>query len=160
MGNDAAIAAILDTVRRIPAGRVTSYGEVAARAGLKGRARMVGRVLGLAPDDDPVPWFRVLKSDGRIAFPLGSDAFKEQAECLRQEGVKVSRDGRVDLASYGWSSDQSLDALLWGAPSDLGGDERLPVIAVKGIVAKPKQPVSIEAMTAAIRQGRGRSARS
>lgn len=116
MGNDAAIAAILDTVRRIPAGRVTSYGEVAARAGLKGRARMVGRVLGLAPapDDDPVPWYRVLKSDGRIAFPVGSDAFKEQAKRLRKEGVKVSRDGRVDLAIFGWSSDQSLDALLWG----------------------------------------------
>ena len=114
MSNDAAIAAILDTVRRIPEGRVTSYGEVAARAGLKGRARMVGRVLGLAPDDHPVPWYRVLKSDGRIAFPLGSDAFKEQAKRLRKEGVKVSRDGRVDLATFGWSSDQSLDALLWG----------------------------------------------
>lgn len=114
MGNDAAIAAILDTVRRIPAGRVTSYGEVAARAGLKGRARMVGRVLGLAPDDDPVPWYRVLKSDGRIAADGKGDAFKEQAKRLRKEGVKVSRDGRVDLAIFGWSSDQSLDALLWG----------------------------------------------
>lgn len=115
MGNDAAIAAILDTVRRIPAGRVTSYGEVAARAGLKGRARMVGRVLGLVPDDQPVPWYRVLKSDGRIAFPVGSDAFKEQAKRLRQEGVKVSRDGRVDLATFGWSHEQSLDELLWGS---------------------------------------------
>jgi methylated-DNA-protein-cysteine methyltransferase-like protein len=114
VGNDAAIAAILATVRRIPAGRVTSYGEVAARAGLKGRARMVGRVLGLAPDTDPVPWFRVLKSDGRIAFPVGSDAFKEQAKRLRKEGVKVSRDGRIDLATYGWSREQSLDELLWG----------------------------------------------
>jgi methylated-DNA-protein-cysteine methyltransferase-like protein len=56
----------------------------------------------------------VLKSDGRIAFPVGSDAFKEQAKRLRKEGVKVSRDGRVDLAIFGWSSDQSLDALLWG----------------------------------------------
>jgi len=110
----AAIAVILATVRRIPPGRVTSYGEVAARAGLKGRARMVGRVLGLAPDDAPVPWFRVLKSDGRIAFPLGSDAFKEQARRLRKEGVKVSRAGRVDLSAFGWSRDQSLDALLWG----------------------------------------------
>ena len=114
MSNDAAIAAILATVRRIPEGRVTSYGEVAARAGLKGRARMVGRVLGLAPDDHPVPWYRVLKSDGRIAFPAGSDAFKEQTKRLRKEGVKVSRDGHVDLATFGWSSDQSLDALLWG----------------------------------------------
>lgn len=114
MGNEAAIAAIFASVRRIPAGRVTSYGEVAARAGLKGRARMVGRALGLAPDADPVPWYRVLKADGRIAFPVGSGAFKEQARRLRKEGVKVSRDGRVDLSVYGWAAEQSLDALLWG----------------------------------------------
>ncbi|MBK6728638.1 MAG: MGMT family protein [Xanthomonadales bacterium] len=110
----AAIAAILASVRRIPAGRVSSYGEVAARAGLKGRARMVGRVLGMAPEDDPVPWYRVLKSDGRIAFPLGSDAFKEQSKCLRKEGVPVSKTGRVDLATHAWTAGQSLDELLWG----------------------------------------------
>lgn len=114
MDTAAAIAAILDTVRRIPAGRVSSYGEVAARAGLKGRARMVGRVLGMAAEDDPVPWYRVLKSDGRIAFPLGSDAFKQQVRHLRKEGVQVSSTGRVDLATYAWTAGQSLDELLWG----------------------------------------------
>ncbi|HQW81345.1 MAG TPA: MGMT family protein [Pseudomonadota bacterium] len=114
MDTTAAIAAIFAIVRRIPSGRVTSYGEVAARAGLKGRARMVGRVLGDAPDDAPVPWFRVLKADGRIAFPIGSDAFKEQVQCLRKEGVRVATNGRVDLGRYGWSSEQTLDALLWG----------------------------------------------
>ncbi len=114
MDTAAAIAAILASVRRIPAGRVSSYGEVAARAGLKGRARMVGRVLGMAPEDDPVPWYRVLKSDGRIAFPLGSDAFKEQSKCLRKEGVPVSKTGRVDLATHAWTAGQSLDELLWG----------------------------------------------
>lgn len=114
MDTAAAIAVILDTVRRIPAGRVSSYGEIAARAGLKGRARLVGRVLGLATDHDPVPWYRVLKSDGRIAFPPGSDAFKEQTKRLRREGVKVAKTGRVDLNIYGWSREQSLDELLWG----------------------------------------------
>lgn len=114
MDSAAAISAILDTVRKIPAGRVSSYGEIAARAGLKGRARMVGRVLGLAPDDHPVPWYRVLKSDGRIAFPIGSGAYKEQAKGLRKEGVSVSKTGRVDLAKYGWSREQTLDELLWG----------------------------------------------
>ena len=114
MDSTAAITAILDCVRRIPAGRVSSYGEIAARAGLKGRARLVGRVLGLAPEDHPVPWYRVLKSDGRIAFPIGSDAYKEQARRLRKEGVSVSKTGRVDLAEYGWLREQSLDELLWG----------------------------------------------
>lgn len=113
MPTDAAIAAILDTVRRIPEGRVTSYGEIAARAGLKGRARMVGRVLGLAPEDAPVPWYRVLKSDGRIAFPAGSSAFRQQSKLLKGEGVAV-KTGRVDLAIFAWAREQSLDELLWG----------------------------------------------
>ncbi len=114
MDSAAAITAILDAVRKIPSGRVSSYGEIAARAGLKGRARLVGRVLGLAPENHPVPWYRVLKSDGRIAFPIGSDAYKEQSKRLRKEGVVVSKTGRVDLEKHGWASEQSLDELLWG----------------------------------------------
>lgn len=75
---------------------------------------MVGRALGLAPDDQPVPWFRVLKSDGRIAFPIGSAAYKEQSRRLRKEGVAVSKTGRVDLEKHSWSREHSLDELLWG----------------------------------------------
>ncbi len=112
MQTDAAITAILACVRRIPAGRVSSYGEIAARAGIKGRARMVGRMLGLAPEDT-LPWHRVLKSDGRIAFPVGSKAFKQQSRLLKGEGVVVKA-GRVDLAIFGWAREQSLDELLWG----------------------------------------------
>ena len=114
MDTEAAITAILATARSIPAGRVASYGEVAARAGLKGRARMVGRVLGLASAEAPVPWHRVLKSDGRIAFPVGSEAFKLQSRLLRKEGVRVSNAGRVDIAEHAWGREQSLDELLWG----------------------------------------------
>lgn len=103
---------ILHTIAAIPPGRVASYGEIAARAGLPGRARLVGRVLGEAPDGS-VPWFRVLRSDGRIAFPPGSRGFREQVRRLAAEGVLV-RNGRVDLAVHGW--ERNLDDLLWGPP--------------------------------------------
>ncbi|MFC4820700.1 MGMT family protein [Dokdonella ginsengisoli] len=105
-------AAILRTIAAIPAGRVASYGEIAARAGLPKRARLVGRVLGETPAG-VVPWYRVLRSDGRIAFPPGSRGFREQVRRLAAEGVLV-KNGRVDLAAHGW--ERNLDDLLWGPP--------------------------------------------
>ena len=103
-------AAILRTIAAIPRGRVASYGEIAARAGLPRHARLVGRVLG---DSDPalkLPWQRVLRSDGRIAFPPGSRGHREQRQRLLSEGVIVVK-GRVDLKRFGWQRD--LDAELW-----------------------------------------------
>ncbi|MBU6198268.1 MAG: MGMT family protein [Xanthomonadaceae bacterium] len=102
-------AAILRVIRAIPRGRVTSYGEIAARAGLPRRARMVGRILG-AYSALKLPWQRVLRSDGRIAFARGSRGYREQRVLLVDEGVVVAH-GRVDLARYGWQRD--LDAELW-----------------------------------------------
>ena len=102
--------AIRRCVAAIPRGCVTSYGEIAARAGLPGRARMVGRVLGDAGAEAKLPWHRVLRSDGRIAFAPGSRAFREQRARLIDDGVFVSN-GRVDLSRFGWQ--RNLDAELW-----------------------------------------------
>jgi methylated-DNA-protein-cysteine methyltransferase-like protein len=101
-------------IASIPAGRVTSYGDVAARAGLPRRARLVGQVLSEAPAEWKLPWQRVLRADGRIAFPPRSRAFREQVRRLAAEGVRVA-DGRVDLTRFGWQQD--LDAQLWGLPA-------------------------------------------
>lgn len=96
-------------MRGIPAGRVATYGEVAAAAGLPRRARLVGRALRCGPPD--LPWHRVVAAPGRIAFPPGSDGREEQCRRLRAEGV-VCSGGRIDLRRFGWHAD--LDALLWG----------------------------------------------
>lgn len=102
--------AIRRVVAAIPRGRVASYGEVAARAGLPGRARMVGRVLGEAGPEARLPWHRVLRSDGRFAFAPASRGYREQRARLLEEGVAVVA-GRVDLARFGWQRD--VDAELW-----------------------------------------------
>ncbi|TBR13410.1 MAG: MGMT family protein, partial [Lysobacter sp.] len=73
--SDATARRIRDAIRAIPAGEVVAYGEVARRAGLPGRARLVARVLGQASDDG-LPWHRVVRADGRIAFPAGSPGFE------------------------------------------------------------------------------------
>lgn len=110
MEAEAARQRILAAVRAIPRGQVAGYGEVARRAGLPGRARLVARIL--AGNDDPaLPWHRVLRSDGRIALEPGSDGWVEQARRLRGEGVEVV-DGRVRRVLTG--SAAGLDALLWG----------------------------------------------
>ena len=106
--------AIRAMIAAIPPGRVANYGEIARRAGLPGRARLVGTVLREAPATLGLPWYRVLRADGRIAFPPGSRAFREQVRHLAGEGVLV-RGGRVDLAVHGWERD--VDHLLWGPPA-------------------------------------------
>ena len=108
MPDPSAADRILAAVRALPAGQVASYGGIARRAGLPGRARMVARVLGQA-DEPGLPWHRILRADGRIAFPKDSAGYLEQSRRLRAEGVDV-RDGRVRMAA----ADASLDATLWG----------------------------------------------
>lgn len=99
---------ILAAIRAIPAGEVAGYGEVARRAGLPGRARLVARLLG-QNEDAALPWHRVLRSDGRIAFPEGSKGFREQSQRLRAEGVRVEG-GRVK----GQRPAATLDEQMWG----------------------------------------------
>ncbi len=102
---------ILAAVRAIPTGQAASYGEVARRAGLPGRARLVARVL--AQNEDPgLPWHRVLRADGRIAFPVDSANHAEQLRRLRAEGVEPGPALRHTRADAG-----DLDRLLWAPPT-------------------------------------------
>ena len=116
MSDSAADAAtrILVAVRAIPRGQVAGYGEVARRAGLPGRARLAARVL--AHNSDPgLPWHRVLRADGRIAFPEGSDEHRQQCQRLRAEGVVVEG-GRVRGQRVRADAQDALDAAMWGPP--------------------------------------------
>jgi methylated-DNA-protein-cysteine methyltransferase-like protein len=102
-----AVERIQAVVRAIPRGKVAGYGEVARRAGLPGRARLAAHVLS-RNTDTTLPWHRVLRSDGRIAFPADSKGFREQSQRLRSEGVSVN-DGRVRMPKR----DLDLDAEVW-----------------------------------------------
>ena len=98
---------ILSAIRDVPRGSVAGYGQIARRAGLPGRARLVARLLSRGGDDS-LPWHRILRSDGRIAFPPGSRGYREQARRLAAEGVPV-QGGRVRMPA----DDGSLDAAIW-----------------------------------------------
>ena len=111
---------IYAAVAAIPHGRVACYGEIAARAGLPKRARLAvarerlaGRALSETPSGMELPWHRIVRADGRIAFPEGSRNFREQCKRLRAEGVDV-RNGRVRMNAHAVHHD--VDRELWGVP--------------------------------------------
>ncbi|HKU90306.1 MAG TPA: MGMT family protein [Steroidobacteraceae bacterium] len=111
MTADERAAAIRRAVRAIKRGSFASYGEVARRAGLPGRARLVGQVLRDSGDEPRLPWHRVTGAGGRIAFPAGSKNAREQLSRLAREGVRA-RGNRV-LVKRAATGARSLDALLW-----------------------------------------------
>ena len=89
------------TVCKVPRGKVSSYGFIADLAGLPGRARLVGSIMQYAPDSMHIPWYRILKSNGQLAFPSGSKQAELQKGLLQEEGVVVFNN-RVKLAEFGW----------------------------------------------------------
>jgi methylated-DNA-protein-cysteine methyltransferase-like protein len=101
------MAAVYRLVRRIPRGRVLTYGEIAARLGRPRGARMVGHALRVGPPN--IPWHRVVNAQGAISTRAPMSGMVTQRIRLEQEGVTL-RAGRVPLRHYRWRA---------GAPSAL-----------------------------------------
>jgi methylated-DNA-protein-cysteine methyltransferase related protein len=93
---------IYAVVRRIPAGRVATYGQVAELAGLAGRARQVGYALHALPGHTPLPWHRVVNAAGGISRRSSPGAEISQQVLLQQEGIRLDAAGRVKLARVRW----------------------------------------------------------
>lgn len=92
---------IYTVLNAIPTGCVTSYGHVATLAQLPRGARQVGRLLSQLPEESTLPWHRVIRANGTIAFPPDSPSYLRQKQRLESEGVTVTQ-GRVDLSGFGW----------------------------------------------------------
>lgn len=90
-------------VRLIPRGRVATYGQVAALAGLPGHARFVGYALAALPAESRVAWQRVVNAQGRVSARRdGSGVEALQAALLRREGVRFGPEGAIALAAFRW----------------------------------------------------------
>jgi methylated-DNA-protein-cysteine methyltransferase-like protein len=98
-----AIVAICDVIHLIPKGWVATYGQIAARAGLPRRARLVGHVLQNLNVDTKVPWHRVVNARGEISeSPSRNGGDTLQRRLLQQEGVEFDVNGRFDLERFRW----------------------------------------------------------
>ena len=93
---------IYAVVRRIPRGRVATYGQVAALCGMPRGARAVGWALAALDAGSAVPWQRVLNARGEASARGEPEAARVQRALLEREGVAFGRDGRVDLSAFGW----------------------------------------------------------
>jgi methylated-DNA-protein-cysteine methyltransferase-like protein len=93
---------IYAVVRRIPEGRVATYGQIASLAGLAGQARQVGYALHALPDDTAVPWYRVVNASGGISPRSMPGSELVQRGLLEREGIRLDPRGRVPLARVRW----------------------------------------------------------
>jgi methylated-DNA-protein-cysteine methyltransferase related protein len=99
---------IYTVVRRIPAGKVASYGDVARLAGLPNQARLVGYALHALPPHSSVPWHRVINAKGGISTGharVGAEL--EQRVRLQAEGVVFQANGRTSLQRFGWRRERN-----------------------------------------------------
>ena len=95
-----------DRVKRliagIPAGKVATYGQIAACAGNHRASRQVAWVLHSCSARDRLPWHRVINGRGGISLPFGG-GFEEQRMLLEAEGIPVDQKGGVDLKTHLWN---------------------------------------------------------
>ena len=87
-------------VRRIPEGRVATYGQVAGLAGFPRQPRLAGYALRHAGDD--VPWHRVVNAKGRISPRAQSDSVRRQRKMLEAEGIAFDGAGILSLPRFQW----------------------------------------------------------
>jgi methylated-DNA-protein-cysteine methyltransferase-like protein len=91
----------LEIIRSIPRGKVATYAQVAAVAGSPLAARQVVRILHTLSRTERLPWHRVINSRGSISLPRGA-GFEQQKAALEAEGVRVKKDGSIDMTRRLW----------------------------------------------------------
>ncbi len=92
---------IYDVVKQIPYGQVATYGQIAAIAGNKRWARVVGYALHANPDPDNIPCYRVVNREGRVSDAFAFGGGNRQIELLEAEGVELT-DGYVNMEKCQW----------------------------------------------------------
>ncbi|OGR18341.1 MAG: DNA methyltransferase [Desulfobacterales bacterium GWB2_56_26] len=92
-------------IRSIPAGRVTTYGMIAAAAGNRRGARQVARILHSCSEKYGLPWHRVVNRNGEISV-RSSVGYLFQRSLLAEEGVLIGADNRIDFAKFLWQPEE------------------------------------------------------
>ncbi len=100
--------AVISVIRKVPKGKVATYGQIAKLAGKPHAARAVSWILHSSSLAQKLPWQRILNAKGQIAFPRDSRLFQRQSRLLRKEGVRFLDDNQVDLKICLWKPSKAL----------------------------------------------------
>jgi methylated-DNA-protein-cysteine methyltransferase-like protein len=94
---------ICAVIKKIPQGRVATYGQIALLAGLPHHARQVGYALNALPDESNLPWHRVINSQGKISLRAEPGCEQIQQILLEEEGVIFDSNCKVSLEKFQWN---------------------------------------------------------
>lgn len=97
---------IKKNIRRIPPGKVSTYGQIAAISGNPRGARQVAWILHSSSEKDHLPWHRVINSRGFISLPPG-DGYEQQKLMLEAEGITFDQNDHIDLEQFLWNPGES-----------------------------------------------------
>ncbi|MES2855023.1 MAG: MGMT family protein [Bdellovibrionota bacterium] len=101
---------VIALVKKIPKGKIATYGQIARLAGKPHAARGVGWILNSSSETHRLPWQRVVNSKGKISFPKKTDEFRRQRKLLIKDGVRVSSDGEISLGEFQWKKESKTTA--------------------------------------------------
>lgn len=93
---------IYETVKKIPYGKVATYGQIALLSGNPRWARVVGYALHSNPNPEQIPCYRVVNRNGEVAKSFAFGGGEAQRKLLEIEGIEFDENGRINLKKYGW----------------------------------------------------------
>jgi len=93
---------VKDVIKKVPKGKVATYGQIAALAGNPRAARQVVWILHSSSEKDKLPWYRIVNRQGRISLKRGY-GYEIQRELLRQEGIRFDKNDTIDFDRYLWA---------------------------------------------------------
>ncbi len=97
--------AVYEAVKRVPAGKVSTYGDIARAIGAPRCARQVGWALHVNPEQGVIPCHRIVFKDGSLASGFAFGGPEVQRAMLESEGVEVSADDKINLEKFRWEGD-------------------------------------------------------
>ncbi|UXR65957.1 MGMT family protein [Bdellovibrio bacteriovorus] len=112
---------VLSFIKKIPRGKVATYGQIAALAGKPQGSRGVAWLLHSCSESHQLPWQRVLNSKGKISFPPGTAEFKKQKKLLESEGVEFSDSNQIDMKRFQWKQKARVPAKDLRRPTMFSG---------------------------------------
>jgi methylated-DNA-protein-cysteine methyltransferase-like protein len=98
-------AKVIGYIKKIPQGKVATYGQIAKLSGKPQGSRGVAWILNSCSKAYDLPWHRVLNSKGQISFPSATTSYRKQKSLLVKEGVEFNNKGQIDMAKFQWKKE-------------------------------------------------------